>query len=338
MPPIDQQADPYADLDTAAIAADIGSELFSKAAEKPGAEIPGFTESEVVDPAAAPAPAPAPNAAAPAVDPAAPAVIPGENSVGKPLPKSWKKELSPEWEKLSPAVREYVHEREAQVMRGINQYQQGYTAWDNLIKPFAPVLEANPEVNPIVLMQGLMATHLQLLSPSVPAAEKQKLVNGLLANYGISLVPSDGSNPQPPAVDPVLLQRLAASEAKIAGWERNQREQGIQGFKAQVDEFSAKPENEYFGEVSADILHFIQTRTVSSLQEAYDLACWANPAVRAKMLAKQQAAAPAPAPLPRKQNGQFRNLEGDTDVKTKPKVGTIDQTIDAIVAKAYTKH
>lgn len=331
MPPI-TEVDQYADLDTKAVAAEIGESLFGATEAAPEKPI-----AETVDtPAEASAPAadkpPASPAAAPVVDPNAPAVVLGENAVAKPLPKSWKKELGPEWEKMSPAVREYVHEREAQVMRGINQYQQGYQAWDNLIKPFAPVLEANPDVNPIILMQGLMATHLQLLSPTLPAAEKTSLVKKLLTEYGINLEP--GTAPQ---VDAALIARLNAAEAKITSWERSQRQTGIDTFKREVDAFSANPENEHFNEVANDILRFIQNGTASGLKDAYELACWANPAVRAKLIAKQQK--PTPGAAPRGKNGQFLNIEADSDVKPVPaKVGTIDQTIDAVIAKAYTKH
>jgi hypothetical protein len=327
-----ENADPYADLDTKGVAAEIGAELFGKS------ETPASVDTDIPDAPMASTVETAPVAetpSVPATDPASPvpAVVPGENSVPADLPKSWKKEMAPEWASASPGLKAYVREREAQVMRGINMYQQGYQAWDNLIQPFKPVLEQNPEVNPIVLMQGLMATHLQLLSPTVSSEEKTGLVKNLLTQYGINLEP--GSAPQ---VDPALVARLQKAEQMIQRFEQHQRQAGVDTFKKQVDDFAALPENEFFNEVGTDILRFIQTGTAATLKEAYDLACWANPAVRAKMIAKQQAPAKPTTEKPRGKNGQFLNIEGDSDIKIKPKVGTMDDTINAIVAKAYSKH
>jgi hypothetical protein len=330
----------YEDFDTASAAADIGAELFDKAVDT---SVPGFTDGEPargdradegdlpIDAKAAADPVVVPPVTP---DPATPAVVPGQNSEPLDLPKSWKKEMAPVWTGMSPEAKTYVREREAQVMRGINQYQQGYQAWDNLIKPFQPVLEANPEVNPILLMQGLMATHLQLLSPSVSSDEKTSLVKNLLTQYGINLEP--GTAPQS---DPALIARLAKAEQTLMQFERSQRQAGVDSFKKQVDEFSANPENEHFDAVANDILRFIQTGAATDLKSAYELACWANPAIRAKMVAKQQSLKMPTPERPRKPNGQFLNLEGEGDVKPLvKKVGTIDQTIDAVVAAAYTKH
>lgn len=334
MPPIETNA--YDDLDTSAVAAEIGAELFSSS-ENPNVSTASAGDNDLSsDPPVVDKPAVAEPAGTPpvAADPNVPAVIPGENSVSQPLPKSWKKELEPEWAKMSPAVRAYVHEREAQVMRGINQYQQGYQAWDNLIKPFAPVLQANPDVNPIVLMQGLMATHLQFLNPDLPAAEKATMAKNLLVQYGINLEP--GSAPQ---VDPAIIARLKKAEDLISSFQNTQRQNGVATFQKEVEAFSVLPENEHFNEVANDILRFIQNGSAQDLKSAYDLACWANPAVRAKLIAKQQSVIPPNLEKPRAKNGQFLNLEADGDVKpARVKIGSIDDTINAVVAKAYTKH
>lgn len=358
MPPLQ---DEYEGFDTDAAAADIGADLFGSAnpvADSPGHNeggdgtdlTPGNTDANA-QPAAAEKPSPAPVAAVPpantpAVDPNAPAnnqaaAQQGQNSVAKVLPKSWKKDMGPEWEKLSPQVKDYVYEREANVMRGIQQYQNGYQAWTNLIQPFAPLLQSYPQVNPVQLMQGLMQTHLALLDPQAAPEKKAEIVNQLLLEYGINM-----TTDQVPAVDPAVMQRIQRQEQMIqqlvAQQQNNQRQayqQGINTYMQQVDAFGNDPANKFFGEVQDDILRFLNSGVADSLKGAYDLAIWANPAVRAKVIAEQQQPARPTAPAPRAKNGQFVNLDDNTPPSNrKPKVGSIDDTIDAVVAANYSKH
>jgi hypothetical protein len=337
--------DSYEDIDTKSVAAEIGAELFaSSEPESPVIDTP-VVESAAPEVAASVTPSPEvvadpANPAAPS-DPAAPAVVPGVNSESLDLPKSWRKEMATEWTKASPEIKAYVRERESQVMRGINQYQAGYQAWDNLIKPFAPVLEANPDVNPIVLMQGLMATHLHLLDPNTDSTAKSEMAVKLLAQYGINLDPA-----QQTPENSQLIARLQKAEQTIANIAKENtltKQQAYQaGVDAQrkiVDAFEADPKNKYFSEVSNDILRFVANGTAADLQSAYDLACWANPAVRAKMLAEQQAVqTPSATPKRDGKNGRFINLDGEADGKSKSKPISIDNTIDSIVNKHFSSH
>lgn len=332
-----QETSSYEDFDVAAASAEVGADLFPSA-EKPEPELPELdSEPALVQSDSAPS-----DPAAVTPNPVDPAIIPGQNSVASPLPKSWKKELAPDWEKTSPAVQQYVLKRESDMMRGIQQYQHGYQAWDNLIKPFAPLLEQNPNVNPIQLMQGLMQTHLQLLDPNAPSEQKAQLVNALLQEYGISLAPSD---PNAPAPDAAISRELAELRAERAAYKREQETQrqsihqaGVNNHLSVIEKFAADPANEYFNEVGNDILRFVQSGAATDLPSAYDLACWANPAVRAKMLAKQPASSAAVQNARDKKTGQFINVEPAVPSTRRPKTGTIDNTIDSIVAKHYTAH
>lgn len=344
--------DVYEGFDTGAAAAEIGAALFGQSEKTGGAgdiqadtstpkdpagNAEGGESTPQTDPAAQNTPADA--NMAPAGSPSG-SVVAGENSVAKPLPKSWKKDLAPAWEKLDPVVRDYVHEREAQVMRGINQYHQGYTAWTNLTKPFAPLLEQNPDINPISLMQGLMATHLQFLNPQYPMEKKRELAIKLLSEYGVTLDPAAA---QP---DAALMARVTAAERAArevqTNWQRQEQIRQQEALAQQtksVDAFAADPKNKYFDEVSNDILRFIQTGVAADLSAAYEMACWANPAVRAKILADQQAESAKPNQPRDGKTGKFVNIEEDANAKPKkPKVGTMDDTINAVVAKHFTKH
>lgn len=323
------------ELDVKALATDVGNELFPPKDPAQNTEAPDLTSS---DPGAPNLEAKTPAEQTPGT------VVPGQNSNNPnpnaiqsvPLPKSWKKEMEPHWAKMPAEVHAYVQQREADVMRGIQMYQGGYKAWDTLIRPFAPLLEQNPDVNPVQLMQGLMNTHLTLLNPNGDKAQKVALIQGLLQEYGISL---DGV--ETPKSDQILVDRLNKAEQKLAAFERNVQiqnrqtyETGVNAKMAEVEAFAKDPKNEFFQEVENDIFNLIRTGTADTLAKAYELAIWTNPGVRAKMLAKQQAPSNVPNARDPK-SGKFVNLEETPGKPKTQKVGTMDQTIDAIVASHY---
>ena len=342
--------DEYQDFDVKAAAADIGKDLFtpSSAPTNEVVERDNLATGEVVKDVKERLAEVLPEDTKALVKPEntdpnspEPRVEPGVNSEQPlALPKSWKKDTESLWAKADPALKKYVYEREANVMRGIQQYQGGYNNWDKLITPFIPLLQSNPQVNPIDLLQGLMNTHLQLLNPQVPAQQKATIVNNLLREYGIDL-----SNQTAEPAEQRLLAELnllrqelgTVKQTQLSTQQRIQQED-LRQHQSTVEAFAADPKNKYFDEVGNDILRFVQTGTAADLQSAYDLACWANPAVRVKMIAEQRSSLPNNPQKPRDANGKFVNLD-DTPVTHKvKKSGSIDSTIDAIVASHFTKH
>lgn len=324
----------YGEDFAASVANEIGDSLFSstKPALADSTADAGTTPVEKAETA--------PMVEKPAVE-APPAIIPGQNSVGRPLPKSWKKDMAPLWEKSDPALHEYVYAREADVMRGLQGYQQGHNQWNSLIQPFAPIFQQNPDVQPIALMQGLMNTHLQLLNPSMASEKKLEMARGILADYGIDL----GQAAAAPQNDPLILQlrnevralqqAQQTQEQARQNQEQAAHEAGVAQHLSLVQTFATDPKNEFFDEVGNDIFRFIQTGAATDLQSAYDLACYANPAVRVKMLAKQQQ--PAASVLQRNKTGRFINVEGDNAPAVRNHKGSIDSTIDNIVNSHYSK-
>lgn len=315
--PIQGENFDYSDEFAAEIANDVGSSLFGESKVE--------VEEKPAAPVAAPVAAPAP--------PDHPNIVPGQNSVAKAMPKSWRKEMEPHWNSLPPEVHEYVHTREAQVMRGIQQYQGAAQQWQALIEPYAPVFQAQPDAQPVQIMQGLMNTHLQLLNPSLPTEKKQAILSRLAVDYGI---PLEGFTP--PQIDPrvsQLEQQLQSMQQIFQNQQRASYEAGLQDWTKKIEAFAADPKNAFFHEVGNDILRFIQTGAATDLQSAYELACWANPAVRAKMMGPQPAPSPTPAPAPRAKNGQFVNLDTGNAPPARTRVGSMDDTINGVIAKAF---
>jgi len=335
MPPF--ESDSYESFDVDSVVSDIASSLSPNAGE---GDSPRADESASVESGESPSPAPAPVSSAPAPSPAPDTgITPGQNSVAKALPKAWKKDMAPHWEKLPPEVHDYVYAREEDVMRGIQRYQSQAQQWNSLIEPFAPIFQQHADVKPVELMQSLMNTHLRLLNPSIPPEQKAQLAQQILSDYGISLDPAN----QPPA-EARLQQELQTLRSELnqirSGLTQRQQaeyESGVQKQLDTVNAFAADPKNEFFNEVGPDILRFVQTGVAKDLASAYEMACWANPAIRAKMLAKQQAPAPV-VNTPRAKNGQFVNIGSDNTPPTRTRIGSIDDTINSVIAAHAAKH
>lgn len=215
----------------------------------------------------------------------------------KELPKSWKKDKQALWEKADPALHDYVHEREADVMRGIQMYSEGHNRWEAVTSPFKDVLSRYPDVTPekqVQLYQNLMNSHLQLLT----SPNKVELARQLLKAYNIDLkavVGEGGENGDAgqPQVDPrlIALQREVESLRAERNGEKQEAAQRVYQENLRATEaFFSDAKNKYAEEVGDDILRFLQSGAAKDLPEAYEMACLINPAVRIKYLADQQGA------------------------------------------------
>lgn len=248
-----------------------------------------------------------------------------------PMPKAWKKENEPLWAKLDRQAQEYINTRESDVVRGIDMYSKGHKSWTELISPFEPVLQQHPNVNPVQVLQTLMRNHLAL-SQGTPE-QKKTLAQQLFKAYGLN--PAElAAQPQAPNLPPeyqALQNELGQVKQVLSTFQQAQQAQAVNENLKLVQAFASDPKNEFFSEVSDDILRFLQTGAADSIQSAYELAIWANPAVRVKVMAKQASPQP-PAPAPLQVNGS-----GDGTPRPK-KPETIEDTIAAVVAKNYGPH
>lgn len=260
---------------------------------------------------------PAPSAeAGPA--PAAPAA-PVEEDI--PLPKAWKKELEADWKLAPKSLREYVvKQREPDVQRGVQMYRDGHERWNKLLTPYQEILSQYPDVDPGALLNGLMQSHLKLTFGT--PAEKREMTKQLLQAYQVQLEEdAAAAGVAPPAIPPELDSRIARLEADRAAEKRQQ-------VMSQVETFFADPKNEYAKDVANEILTFVNKG--HALHEAYNLAIWTNPEVRAKLVAKEQAeAATSAAKL---------NVGAAPDTPAPaPRKGSMEDTMQAVIRKHYTQ-
>lgn len=319
-------------VDIAAIAKDIGSELF------------GAGEAEGVN---SPASDLAPPDAGTALDTAAensPAPNSGERSEAgeasgdetpaveiEPLPKSWKKEMEGDWKALPPSVRQYVQKREEDAYRGIKQYAAGHQGYEAITQPFKEIFSQHPDVQPVQLFQNLMHSHVKLLT--LPPAEKAEFAKQLLSAYGID------SAAQAQQENQNLPPGYAQMQAELAETRRIIRNNQAQAHAAEVARYEAEiaafaKANPLFPDVQDDILRLISTGAAVDVKSAYETAVWANPATRAKLIAEQQASAHVKTPAKK----PMTNIESSGAAKISRKPASIDDTVNSVLAKHYSTH
>lgn len=310
------------ELDVAALTAEVSGDLFPGGTGDESGPNPGVTGEEE-----------APIQSSPQAEGKAslnPTEAPPER---RPLPKSWKKDMSPHWDTLPDEVREYVYSREADVMRGLQQYQNGYNQWNALTKPYQQLLQKYPDVNPVNLMQNLMNSHLQLMT--LPPDERKVFAKKMMDAYQIKLEAeqeaAEGGNPLKDELNS-LRHELSQLKSGFTAQQRAAYNAQLAQQQKTVESFFSAKENEFAEELGSDILRLIKTGAAQDLPSAYEMACWSNPAVRAKMIAKQQSK-PAEGQANGGNAAKFPNVDSTPGVRVRTKPKTMEETIDEVVAK-----
>ena len=302
-------------MDIDAAADRIGASVFGPMSEP--AETPGLSEQAVPEPEVA-----APQATAPATE--APKTY--------DPPKSWKKEMHEYWTKLDPTVQGYFIEREEQLLNGFKQFSPLRDA----LQPHLDYLNKQNIQAPYAI-DSLLKAHRMLTEG--PIEQRRAYYQQLGKNLKIMDEAMQAQGQQPAPVDPAvqqLQQKLSMLEDTIQ--QRTQRE--IETVKTEVqkevDLFAADAKaHPYFDEVATDIAAFVSQG--KSLQDAYDMAVWANPVTRAKeqarLLTEHEAKLKENArltALPKKKAaGVNVRSSGEGAAPTEP-VGSLEDTIRSV--------
>jgi len=302
-------------IDIDAAADRIGASVFGPMSEP--AETPGLSEQAAPEPEAAVPQATAPTPEAPKTyDP----------------PKSWKKEMHEYWTKLDPTVQGYFIEREEQLLNGFKQFSPLRDA----LQPHLDYLNKQNIQAPYAI-DSLLKAHRMLTEG--PIEQRRAYYQQLGKNLKIMDEAMQAQGQQPAPVDPAvqqLQQKLSMLEDTIQ--QRTQRE--IETVKTEVqkevDLFAADAKaHPYFDEVATDIAAFVSQG--KSLQDAYDMAVWANPVTRAKeqarLLTEHEAKLKENArltALPKKKAaGVNVRSSGEGAAPTEP-VGSLEDTIRSV--------
>lgn len=199
-------------------------------------------------------------------------------------PKSWSKEIAPEFTKLAKPVQEYIRKREEDFTNGISQYKQAAdygNAVHAVIQPYMAHLNSKGADVSNTLKFLLNADY--LLATGTPE-RKSAFIRQVMKDSGITTEMLGAEPVQKSADVQALEQQVREMGGTLNQFQSAQLNERQQAIAKAVDTFASDPKNVYFAENSADIVKLINAGY--TLEDAYEKAKWANPLTRAKEQAR----------------------------------------------------
>lgn len=205
-----------------------------------------------------------------------------------PAPKSWPKDMHDHWGKVPKEVQEYITNiREKQMLEGIEQYKQAAQygkSLNDVLAPYQSLLQSKGLDAPRAvadLMQAYTA-----LTQGTPEQRRAAYAQ-MGKNLGIPAAPDPSApvNPVDPEVQSLKTQ-FDQIQAQLTAQQQEAYTAAQRQALSEVETFASDAAHGYFEELQDDILGFLKLG--DSLQGAYEKAMWANPATRAKEIARTQ--------------------------------------------------
>ena len=209
---------------------------------------------------------------------------PAATDPGAPPPLEWKGQAKVDWQRLPKGVQAAIRE----TYDGIQQ-----AASDTA--PIKELIDTNREylVNAAGSVPEAFRQMVQFARMADTVDGTLTLVQNLLRRQGInpadlaggqqasaSTAPSQGSDVQS------LIEN--AVQRALQPLQAHQQQTETQQYVSQIQAFAAdSAANPYFNDVKAHMAALLRAGTAKDLRDAYDQAVWANPSIRAQLLAKQ---------------------------------------------------
>jgi hypothetical protein len=221
-------------------------------------------------------------------------------------PAAWKGAAKTNWGRLPPAIKEQIRNdvdalekdrAEVAPLREMLDQNRGF-----LINEAGTVFEG--------VRQLLAFARMSVDSPV-------ELINHIARQRGINLAALVGQPGQPgtqQAPDPN--HPLVAQQRRIEALEARLASQHDTTARDQIAAFSANPAYPFFQDVRQQMGALMEAGQAKTLEQAYEMAAWANPQIRAQLLAQQaeQAQAVKAAELARAKAANAANLTGSPAV------------------------
>lgn len=251
------------------------------------------------------------------------------------VPSTWKKEFAGEFGKLPEPIKQEIHRREQDMLKGIGQYKEAAGFGQQIAQellPFQQQIQA-AGIHPREVVKTLLPAWNTLANGS--PQDKANLVLQLVRDYSIDFATLGTDSEQSTAQrqeDPRLsaaLQRLEKIEGNLTAQERQRAEADYAQNNDLVNRFMADPANEHANAVRGEMAALFYSGQAADLKEAYNKAIWINDDVRGSLLAKQEKErmdkAAKEAAAARKAAGANVTRRGQPPVK--PTAGTMEDTI-----------
>jgi hypothetical protein len=205
-------------------------------------------------------------------------------------PKSWSAEDRAKFASLPPDLQQVVANRENDRDKFLTQksyeYSQNITQFKELDHAFS---DMEPALRSMGLNKAQAAKELVALYKHYES-DPVGYITQIAQSKGIDLqkLVSGQLDPRQMALQQQT-HKISSLEQKLDSFFQEQEKQIESTLSQEINAFASDPANEFYSEVRVHMGKLIGSEQAKDLQEAYDMAVWANPATRAKLLAKQEA-------------------------------------------------
>jgi len=207
-------------------------------------------------------------------------------------PRSWTGPMKEKWATLPPDVQAEITRRENDVHKMVTSSEGELRLGRELkdvITPYMPIIQAEGGT-PATAVQSLLNTAYQLRTGT--PERKAQLIQEIANTYGVDLGHlTQGQQPQDNYVRQLQMEiqnlKQTLNPQAIIG--QLQEQQETARLMSDIEAFKSNPANKHFETVKAAMAPLLSSGQAKDLQEAYDMACWANPNIRSTLLQTQEA-------------------------------------------------
>lgn len=237
----------------------------------------------------------------------------------------------------NPVAMQAFMRRNEEMRRGLEQFQhkaQFGSQMEQAVSPYMATIQSLGTTPDVAVQRLLAADHsLRYGTPQQKAAMVQKIAH----DYGVDLGQVSNMEQAPQYVPDPQVSQLQSQLQQMQSWiqqQNQQREwQERQALDSEIAKFQQDPKHTHFEAVRSDMAALLQAGIAQNLEDAYERAIYANPAVRAQVLAEQQAKADEARKAEAAQKAQAARKAAAVNMPrrglmpvAKP-VGTMDDTI-----------
>lgn len=143
-------------------------------------------------------------------------------------------------------------------------------------------------------------------------------------------------------VDPLLArtnEKVENLSRTITQWQQAQEAQQTAYLQSQLDAFRADPKHPHYDDVRHDMAALISGGRAKGLEDAYEMACYANPAIRSKILEEQKKQEEVARLTQAKEAAAKAKKSAGTQITTRATVRNAanEGTIEDILAKNFDR-
>jgi len=262
-------------------------------------------------------------------------------------PGTWTPEAKSLWKDVSPRIKQEILKRESDMVRGVQNLNQAAAFGNRMnqaVQPYMPLINSKNST-PEKTVQGMLNVAYQL-EQGTPHDKVQMLMSmaqdrGVL-NELVARCQQNGQNVQQSTQLDPLRQDVAQLKQMIEQRDVAEQQTATTQAVTSMTEFANEVGDDgvlshpYFQNVRQEMAHFLRNGLVSTFQDAYDRATWANPEIRkilqsqqvSSVQTEQQEAAKARADKARKAQTVNLSKSGTHDADTPDgPTGTVEDTM-----------